>query len=100
MGHVLGYSVANDVTMRDFQYKTHQWLQGKAWDAATPVGPVIVGRDEVDISTAGIRTFVNGQKVQCGAAPHVSPATEAQIMATRNRSNALAQHLPHNRASA
>lgn len=62
--HVLGYAVANDVTMRDYQYKTHQWLQGKAWDAATPLGPYLIGRDEVDISSTGIRTFVNGEKVQ------------------------------------
>lgn len=32
---VLGYTVANDVTMRDYQYKIHQWIQGKAWDAST-----------------------------------------------------------------
>jgi len=62
--HVLGYSVANDVTMRDYQYKTHQWLQGKAWDRATPLGPVLVGADEVELAGAGLRTFVNGEKVQ------------------------------------
>ncbi len=39
---VAGYTVANDVTMRDFQYRTHQWLQGKAWDASTPLGPALV----------------------------------------------------------
>ena len=32
--------------MRDYQYKTHQWLQGKAWDASTPVGPDLVTLDE------------------------------------------------------
>jgi acylpyruvate hydrolase len=37
MQHVAGYSVANDVTMRDYQAKTHQWMQGKAWDRSTPV---------------------------------------------------------------
>ena len=42
--HVAGYTVANDVSMRDYQYKTHQWLQGKAWDASTPVGPDLVTR--------------------------------------------------------
>src|SRR4051812_31314861 len=31
MDHVLGYCVSNDVTMRDFQNKSHQWLQGKVW---------------------------------------------------------------------
>ena len=44
---VAGYAVANDVTMRDYQYRTHQWLQGKAWDASTPLGPTLVSADEV-----------------------------------------------------
>ena len=64
LDHVLGYSVANDVSMRDYQYKSHQWLQGKAWDDSTPVGPHIVTPDEVDLDTAGIRTIVNGRTLQ------------------------------------
>jgi len=40
--HVLGYTVANDISMRDYQYKTHQWMQGKAWDGCTPLGPYLV----------------------------------------------------------
>ena len=63
-GHVLGYTVANDISMRDYQYKTHQWMQGKAWDACTPVGPYLVTPDEVDISAQSISTTVNGEKVQ------------------------------------
>jgi acylpyruvate hydrolase len=62
--HVLGFAVANDVTVRDYQYKTHQWLQGKAWDGTTPLGPWIVTPDEVDFAHAGIRTVLNGQVVQ------------------------------------
>ncbi|MFD3744014.1 fumarylacetoacetate hydrolase family protein [Nocardia sp. NPDC058633] len=62
--HILGYSTANDITMRDFQYKTHQWMQGKAWQASTPLGPSLVTPAEVDLSTAGIRTVLNGEKVQ------------------------------------
>lgn len=63
--HVAGYAVANDVTMRDYQYKTHQWLQGKAWDAATPVGPWLVTPDELgDVAQLTLRTTVNGQVVQ------------------------------------
>ncbi|MFI7524029.1 fumarylacetoacetate hydrolase family protein [Nocardia salmonicida] len=62
--YVLGYSAANDITMRDFQYKTHQWMQGKAWQASTPLGPSLVTPAEVDLSTAGIRTVINGEKVQ------------------------------------
>jgi acylpyruvate hydrolase len=62
---VAGYTVANDVTMRDYQYRTHQWLQGKAWDASTPLGPVLVTADEVpDPSALTLRTLVNGEVVQ------------------------------------
>ena len=64
LDHVAGYTVANDITMRDYQYKTHQWLQGKAWDDCTPVGPYLVTPDEVDLSVAGIRTVLNGTVVQ------------------------------------
>jgi acylpyruvate hydrolase len=60
---VAGYAVANDVSMRDYQYKTHQWLQGKAWDASTPVGPDLVTLDETT-EPLTLRTFVNGEKVQ------------------------------------
>jgi acylpyruvate hydrolase len=62
--HILGYTVANDVTMRDYQYKTHQWMQGKAWDASTPLGPYLVLPEEVDISAAKISTVLNGEKLQ------------------------------------
>jgi acylpyruvate hydrolase len=60
---VAGYAIANDVSMRDYQYKTHQWLQGKAWDASTPVGPDLVTLDEAP-DPLTLRTFVNGEKVQ------------------------------------
>ncbi|HEX4033023.1 MAG TPA: fumarylacetoacetate hydrolase family protein [Solirubrobacteraceae bacterium] len=46
--HVAGFTIANDVTMRDYQQKTHQWLQGKAWDASTPLGPALVTLDELE----------------------------------------------------
>jgi acylpyruvate hydrolase len=64
LDHVLGYTVGNDVTMRDYQYKTHQWMQGKAWDECTPLGPYLVTADEVDITAQSISTTVNGEKVQ------------------------------------
>ena len=63
LDHVAGYTLANDVSMRDYQYKTHQWLQGKAWDASTPVGPDLVTLDEIS-EPLTLKTFVNGVKVQ------------------------------------
>jgi acylpyruvate hydrolase len=62
---VAGYAVANDLSMRDFQHKSHQWLQGKAWDASTPVGPYLVTPDEVpDPQALRLKTIVNGETVQ------------------------------------
>jgi acylpyruvate hydrolase len=65
---VAGYAVADDVSMRDFQHKSGQWLQGKAWDASTPVGPHLVTADEVgDPGALELRTIVNGETVQAAS---------------------------------
>jgi acylpyruvate hydrolase len=48
LDYVAGYTVVNDVSMRDWQNRTSQWLQGKTFDRCTPVGPVMVTPDEVD----------------------------------------------------
>lgn len=45
---IAGYTVVNDVSMRDWQNRTPQFLQGKAFDASTPVGPLLVSGDELD----------------------------------------------------
>lgn len=44
---IAGFTVLNDVTCRDWQYRTQQWLQGKAWDSCTPFGPYLVTPDEL-----------------------------------------------------
>jgi len=65
LNHVAGYTIANDVTMRDYQGKTHQWMQGKAWDRSTPVGPWLVTTDEIpDPTQLTLRTIVNGDVLQ------------------------------------
>jgi acylpyruvate hydrolase len=43
-----GYTVLNDVTARDWQYRTLQWLQGKTFEATTPIGPWLVTDDAGD----------------------------------------------------
>ena len=45
---IAGYTVINDVSMRDWQDRTLQWLQGKMFEHTTPVGPYLVTPDEVD----------------------------------------------------
>ena len=44
--HIAGYAVLNDVSMRDYQFRTVQWLQGKTWEKSTPFGPALVTGDE------------------------------------------------------
>ena len=64
---VAGYTVANDVSVRDWQRRTLQWFQGKAWDRTTPLGPVVVTPDELD-PVAGVEVIcrVNGVERQRG----------------------------------
>jgi len=62
---VAGYTIANDVTMRDYQYRTHQWLPGKTWADSTPLGPFLVTPDEVgDPHALDISLELNGTRMQ------------------------------------
>lgn len=49
---IAGFTVVNDVTLRDWQYRSAQWLQGKTFEATTPVGPAVVTPDEL---SGGVR---------------------------------------------
>jgi acylpyruvate hydrolase len=44
---IAGYTVVNDISMRDWQWRTTQWDQGKNFEASTPVGPFLVTGDEI-----------------------------------------------------
>ncbi|MEX3609855.1 fumarylacetoacetate hydrolase family protein [Rothia sp. LK2588] len=48
LDYVLGYTVLNDVSVRDWQGRTSEWFQGKNWDEMTPFGPCIVSTDDID----------------------------------------------------
>jgi len=56
---IAGYTVMNDVSMRDWQFRTKEWLQGKTWEASTPLGPCMVTADEL-ASDAAIDSGVIG----------------------------------------
>ncbi len=59
---VFGYCAGNDVSARDWQYMSPQWILGKSFDTHAPFGPWIVTPDEVgDPHTLGIRCLVNGE---------------------------------------
>jgi acylpyruvate hydrolase len=60
---IAGYTVMNDVSMRDWQFRTKEWLQGKTWEASTPLGPYLVTPDEL-AADAAIRCEVDGDVVQ------------------------------------
>ncbi|UED87902.1 fumarylacetoacetate hydrolase family protein [Streptomyces profundus] len=60
---IAGYAVLNDVTMRDWQYRTLQWLPGKSFESSTPFGPVLVTPDEFALGGALV-TAVDGVEVQ------------------------------------
>jgi acylpyruvate hydrolase len=62
---IAGYTVLNDVSMRDWQWRTAQWLSGKAFEASTPVGPWLVTPDEVgDAADLALRCEVDGVVMQ------------------------------------
>lgn len=63
---IAGFTVMNDVTMRDFQYRTTQWFQGKTFEATTPLGPVLVTPDEVGgvAPALTLTASVNGEEMQ------------------------------------
>ncbi len=64
-GVIFGYCAGNDVSVRDWQFHTSQWILGKSFDTHAPFGPWIVTPDELgDPHTLGIRCFVNGEQRQ------------------------------------
>lgn len=61
LDYVLGYTVGNDLSARDLQLRTHQWLIGKTCDQFAPVGPYIVTKDELDAGQLNIACYVNDE---------------------------------------
>ena len=60
---IAGYTVMNDVSMRDWQFRTKEWLQGKTWEASTPLGPYLLTADAL-APDAGISCEIDGESVQ------------------------------------
>lgn len=70
--HVFGYCVGNDVSVRDYQLATPQWLLGKSFDGHGPFGPWITTADEIaDPHRLGIRCLVNGEQRQASNTRHL-----------------------------
>jgi acylpyruvate hydrolase len=66
LAHIAGYSIFNDASVRDYQFKTTQWTMGKNFDATGAFGPVFVTADELPPGAKGLRleTRLNGAVVQ------------------------------------
>ena len=64
---VFGYTILNDVSARDFQFKGSQWTLGKSFDTFAPVGPYITTKNQLsDPDNRAIKTWVNGELRQNG----------------------------------
>jgi 2-keto-4-pentenoate hydratase/2-oxohepta-3-ene-1,7-dioic acid hydratase in catechol pathway len=65
MEAVFGYTILNDVTMRDLQREDRQWLRAKGSDGFAPIGPAVVTREELGEGRGlRMRSSVNGQTWQ------------------------------------
>jgi 2-keto-4-pentenoate hydratase/2-oxohepta-3-ene-1,7-dioic acid hydratase in catechol pathway len=65
LDHVFGYTIVNDVTARDYQMATSQWLMGKTFDTFAPMGPWIVTRDDIaDPHALDISLEIGGEMLQ------------------------------------
>ncbi len=62
--YIAGYTIGNDISVRDWQFHSPTWMMGKSFDTHGPLGPAIVTADEFDPSSAGIRLYVNGDEKQ------------------------------------
>jgi acylpyruvate hydrolase len=65
LDHVAGYAIFNDISIRDFQRRTSQWMLGKNFDRSGPLGPALVTRDEVpDPQNLQLTVDVSGERMQ------------------------------------
>jgi 2-keto-4-pentenoate hydratase/2-oxohepta-3-ene-1,7-dioic acid hydratase in catechol pathway len=68
LDYVVGYTLLNDLSARDLQGATPQWMPGKVFDGSAPCGPYLVTPDEAGPADAiGIRLRLNGEEMQAGA---------------------------------
>jgi 2-keto-4-pentenoate hydratase/2-oxohepta-3-ene-1,7-dioic acid hydratase in catechol pathway len=65
LDHIAGYTLLNDLSARDYQFKTPQWMPGKVFDGAAPCGPALVTLDEAGPHHAiEIELTLNGERMQ------------------------------------
>ena len=81
--HVFGWSIFNEATVRDVQFRTQQWTLGKNFDSTGAFGPRLIAADEVPLGGRGLRieTRLNGEVVQSANTSDMIFDVAAQIAA-------------------
>jgi 2-keto-4-pentenoate hydratase/2-oxohepta-3-ene-1,7-dioic acid hydratase in catechol pathway len=83
LAHIAGYTLLNDLSARDYQFMTPQWMPGKVFDASAPCGPCLVTPDEAGPPNAiGIELRLNGEVMQSASTSdlvHSVPALLAHL---------------------
>ena len=69
LDHIAGYTLLNDLSARDLQFQTPQWLPGKVFDGSAPCGPALLTADELpggpgSHDSIGIALDLNGERMQ------------------------------------
>jgi 2-keto-4-pentenoate hydratase/2-oxohepta-3-ene-1,7-dioic acid hydratase in catechol pathway len=64
LSHVFGYTIGQDFTERDQQFRSGQWMLGKTGDGWGPLGPWLVTADQIDPDNLNLKTLVNGEQRQ------------------------------------
>lgn len=89
LDYVFGYTVINDITARNIQFQEPQWSRCKSFDGFTPIGPVVVTRDEIpDPQALRLTTDVDGLRVQDSTTDHMIRSV-AQLIASLSQSLTL-----------
>ena len=92
-GHVAGYLIVNDVSVRDWQRASATMTMGKSWDTHGPIGPWLTTADEVpDPQELSIRTWVSGDLRQDGNTANMIFSAGAAHRAPLHRVDAAARH--------
>jgi acylpyruvate hydrolase len=83
LDYVAGYTLLNDLSARDFQFKTPQWMPGKVFDGSAPCGPALVTPDEAGAHDAiELSLTLNGEEMQHSTTAdliHSIPSTLAYL---------------------
>src|SRR3954453_14867182 len=83
LGCIAGYTLLDDLSARDYQFKTQQWMPGKVFDGSAPCGPALVTPDEAGPADAiEIALTLNGEEMQRSTTAdliHSIPATVADL---------------------